>query len=881
MRRVSRLSVSAIIARATTLHARSQSRTTRTMDSFPSSPLLCATRSVMSSAAPSSSASTTSSSSSTLQQLIELMSRAEYNRVSEVLEQRLLNPQSSASSPSSSLLMSSSPPAAHVSLIEQLQQSSTHSASHPTNNVLLQFAGSAVDARDVVLLGLRCYTALGRIDKCRELFAVALRDLRDPFGLLALSKRHSSSLSSGSEAAGKEHDGKRGEEVVVGGGSGSPSSSSSLSAAEAQLRSLQESALQADWMEGLEEEDEQGEEGKKFAKKDPLTKGKKEIDQDKLDANNSNHTTQSSRRRHPPITLPRFTLLNTALFDAYLEVLVKRSVFGQQEVMELLTLMRELHIPKSSLTYLYLIELHLRMNVDPSALWKELESLEEDEQRSLREMMEAFVNEKEDSSSSSSVVRSAAAVAAFGYATSPQCRITPAMAKALLFRYLPSATDSPLVVRIVRKLLQLDCLEPAALAQLTLQWIQDSVHYSPEHCVWLLFELEQRCVLERLPLVQWVSRAQLMPLLLQCAKTGDATSCEQVLALLDRHVMAKTAEIYALAAWCYATSYEIEKALDVVELMGRRGFLELTDPFKKYTLETLSLTMDRHFLMMIVDSIFNVGVLNRGIEHLQLRKQSGRAVSVHSLDLLLLACGKLHEEQRALQLFREYPTYGPQVVPRTLSYNALVLSLSTSSTGRGTSQIQVPLVSALTGQPMTASSPSATTIASSSDAEQNAATNEEDRGAVTAAAAAASVGVSANQTSAAVLDAMAKSGVRPNAHTFRLLIRHAILCDDIDAAVHFLEQVSTFPGLRVEVEMILPILERAARAGDADTVNRMSKYSLDCDVGIGAVVMNNVVTWLKEHGKDTSLVESHLPMHEALRSRSKVARRRTKHDVGL
>ncbi|EPY41049.1 hypothetical protein AGDE_02876 [Angomonas deanei] len=132
-----------------------------------------------------------------------------------------------------------------------------------------------------------------------------------------------------------------------------------------------------------------------------------------------------------------------------------------------------------------------------------------------------------------------------------------------------------------------------------------------------------------------------------------------------------------------------------------------------------------------------------------------------------------------------------------------------------------------------------------------------------------------------IYEAMKQSGVSPNNITFRTLIRQAVLLDNIDEAVYYLEQVTTHPGLRVEVEMILPILERAARAGDAETVNRMSQFSLDCDIGIDSNVMTTLMGLLTEAGQSVEVLKGHQPLHDALRSRSPVGRQRARNQIAL
>ncbi|ESL06142.1 hypothetical protein TRSC58_06189 [Trypanosoma rangeli SC58] len=249
--------------------------------------------------------------------------------------------------------------------------------------------------------------------------------------------------------------------------------------------------------------------------------------------------------------------------------------------------------------------------------------------------------------------------------------------------------------------------------------------------------------------------------------------------------------------------------------MSRKGHLELTDPFKRCTVDCLRQVMDRHFMMALADAMSTTALLDRVLQHLRARRRRGQTVSAHSLDLVVLAAAKLGEDRRAMSLVGDY-TAGWGIQPRTNTYNCLLVGLSTQR------------------------------------------------------------GASLQRT---IYDAMLENGVVPNAFTFRVLIRQAVLADSIDEALDFLQRVTSHAGLRVEVEMVLPIIERAARAGDAETVNRVSKFALDCDIGIDAAVLNSVVKLLAEAGQEVEVIKGHQPLHEALRSRSKAGRQRARNEI--
>ncbi|ORC89360.1 pentatricopeptidecontaining protein [Trypanosoma theileri] len=468
------------------------------------------------------------------------------------------------------------------------------------------------------------------------------------------------------------------------------------------------------------------------------------------------------------------SLLNTSFFNAYLEVLTQRKNFSTEEVTFILNQMKAAGASPNALTYHYLIELHIRMGVDPIALWSDMRR-------------------------------------------DPSLQPLPCTVQSLLLYVVPSSPDASFVVDVTREALRhgSSVADKRLLAQLMEQWLRNTNEYPPEYVLWLMLELELRCVLDKASFVQFVQKQHVAELLQRCAKCADAGTAAKVLAMMDRHVMTKTADILSLVVWCLAQALELEKAFDLLELMARKGHLELTDPFKKYTVDCLRHVMDRHFMMALADAVSSAVLLDRVLLHLRRRRERGQTVSVHSLDLLVLSAAKLGEDRRSMTLVSNYITeWGVQ--PRTNTYNSLLVGLAAQ---RGASLQRV------------------------------------------------------------VYEAMLENGVTPNAFTFRVLIRQAVLADSIDEAMDFLHKVTSHTGLRVEVEMLLPIMERAARAGDADTVNRVSKFALDCDIGIDAAVLSSVMKLLTEAGQDVEVIKGHQPLHEALRSRSKSGRQRVRHDI--
>ena len=516
--------------------------------------------------------------------------------------------------------------------------------------------------------------------------------------------------------------------------------------------------------------------------------------------------------------------LGAPVIDAYLEALTKRNNFSQQDVVNVMALMESgagagpvassaeaaavagAPIAKSPLTYLYLIEMHVRMGKDPVALWNEMLG------RSDAEVLLHCANSTNNGSYGAAGAAEEVAPLAASVVSPRLVEPLFAASKLLLHNVVPHSKDAAFGFSVASTAFATGRVDRQAMADLFAVWsAADEV--SPEQCLWLLLQLELRCVYEQSPLMHMVQKTHLAALLLRCAKCGDSATAERVLGLAERHLTPKTADLLALMVWCYTQAEQTDKAFDTLELMARKGFLTNVDPFKRYVVEGLSFTMERHFLMALADALSSKALVDKAYYHMEARHRKGQSVSAHSLDVIVLACSKIGDENRATETLQSYAALGAQ--PRTNSYNCLLLA----ATGKRK--------------------------------------------------------VGFHRT---VFEAMVRDGIQPNSYTFKLLIRQSILNENVAEAIEFLQMVPTF-GARTEVEFILPILERAARAGDLDTVYRMCKYALDSDVGIDSVVLGHVVKHLREHGCDTAAVQEMVPLHDQLRSRSKSARKRVRHEV--
>lgn len=450
-----------------------------------------------------------------------------------------------------------------------------------------------------------------------------------------------------------------------------------------------------------------------------------------------------------------------AVVNTLLGILVGRKGVSRSEVLWILDVAKQKGIASSELTYLYMIEMHIRLDKDPIALWEEVVAR--------------------------NIVPSQAMLRALSY-------------KAVVHHLTKYSSE------VLRRLLATTDVDKKHL-QFMFGLYASSNEAAPEQALWVLFELEQRCVYERLPLKEYITRATLSRLLLKCARCGDATTVDQLLALLERHLIKKTPETFALAITAYAAAEEVERAFDFLEEMSRRSFLDSTDMFKKFHLDSLGQPMEKHFMTLLAESMRTTALVDRAYYHLEKRKESKRSVSVHSMDVIVLACSKLGDEDRAVETMESYTKLALQ--PRAQSYNCLLLSC---------------------------------------------------------------IGRSKARQHKAVFEAMLQNGVSPNSQTFRLLIRQAVLSDNMDEALSYLDKAKEHS--HVEVEMILPIMERAAKVGDVELAVKMAEFALECGIGIDGVVMHNAQKRLEECGADASAFAALVSSHVKTRNQTGAGRQR-------
>lgn len=526
---------------------------------------------------------------------------------------------------------------------------------------------------------------------------------------------------------------------------------------------------------------------------------------------------------------PYGNLVNVQLFNAYCEVLTVRTQFDKEEVVWLLSEAAARDVKPNTLTYTYLTEIHLRAGKDPRGLWEEMKRL---------------------SRSSSRLPTSPA----LPPSSSPEpLAPSSAMVRAMLLKVVPVASCARFELEVVKAALQAEgAIEKPLIVSRVEAWCE-SQHFPPSYIMWLLMELEVRCVVDRVNFAQLIHKKHLHSVLLRAAQGADPLVVTQVMAMMDRHLMQKSVDTGALAVWGYSQAVEIESAVAVLQWMSRKGFLlqkSVLALHQKFVVASAGTsgsgyTMERHFLITFVDAIMTPGRIRRAIAALKgstvpiPRKDDEKAspsplaatvtpVASPLLDLIVLAYARLGCEREAMAMIAQYESVF-SAAPTTNTLNAILTGIKSAATSRG--------------------------------------------------------GCRGGVYQDCFRTITKEYGVSPNGASFQMLIRLAVEAGHIDEAVRYLQDVCALsasnPSIRVEAEMILVILERAARAGDETTANRISQFSLDCDVGIDVAVLHTVMSHLRGMGRGVEVLQGHLPLHEALRSRSKVGRIRTQATITL
>ena len=509
-------------------------------------------------------------------------------------------------------------------------------------------------------------------------------------------------------------------------------------------------------------------------------------------------------------------LLSSAVFDTFLQLLGQQNAISKQEIKYVLHKMDSFpHIERTALTYQTLIEINLTMRHECGCidLWNEMTA-----RGRTRSKPQGIESRSDHDTAGVGVISELRRVV-------PTPNILRLMIKGVILpimsgnqnknsntQSITSSSYQPdvlFIMDVIRHYLAICDITDRDILLSLYKLLVDNPDAGPEDGLWLLFEIEQRCVVDSVSLKQVVDRTTFTSLLLKCAKCGDSVTAERILSCMERHFLPRTMDVLALCLWTYAAAQKIELAFDLLEEMVRKGFLEQTDINKKWIVEDLNWMSDRHFLNILGESMNTVEMVDRAYFHLEARHRQGKSVSVDSLDIVVMACGRLGDEDRAVETMESYASLG--VHPRTKSYNALLLSCAGRNKARQ------------------------------------------------------------HKT---VFEAMLRNGVTPNYHTFRLLIRQAVLCDNIEEALEFLEKAPTYKGVFVDVEMMLPIVERAAFVGDEATVLHMMTKAIHADVGFSPTITRAIVQRLSNHGINTDAVAELIPVHEKLRTKTGLGRRR-------
>jgi len=384
---------------------------------------------------------------------------------------------------------------------------------------------------------------------------------------------------------------------------------------------------------------------------------------------------------------------STATCNLYLGCLVspEASGFHLDEAQSVIAAMRQRNYALDSHTYQALLEMHYRLGYDVKGIWEEMgEKGVEPTLLSLRTVL------------------------------------GPAIV---------GHPDPTFVINVTRLMIERRATERMNLVD-TLHGLATNEGAAPDQCVWLLFEIEQMCVLEKVSIKDALGPSNVILMcFVKCARRGDSDSAEMLLGLLERHHFPKGPDLYGLMVYAYSVAGKWREAFDLLQDMAQRGLLESQDAHKKFFIEPLRMSMERHYLMALVMMLsIAAESVDKAYYYLEARRSEGNNVSVHCLDVIVLACAKLFDEQRAIETIESYEKF--DVKPRATSY----LYLLQACGGKNKARHQ-----------------------------------------------------------RTIFEAMLRNEVEPTAAIYKLLIRQGVLADNMDDALEFLERMARTIRVESEV----------------------------------------------------------------------------------
>ena len=391
---------------------------------------------------------------------------------------------------------------------------------------------------------------------------------------------------------------------------------------------------------------------------------------------------KGSSPMHVDMAKLRYPMLNTATCNMYLHALSSwnLSELHFDEVRQVRSALIKNKFAMNALTYQYLIEMHFRAGLDVAPLWWELRSK----------------------------------------------GITPTLIslKTPLSTVIIKHPDPCLVVDVLRVMFDIDCVERNVIVN-AIEALCRNDACSCEQAAWALFEVEQHCTLEKIQLMDLLESDSIpLRILVKAAKTGNVHANNIMLAFLERHSIPRTHEVFGLSIYALARNGSVNDALDLVNQMGMQGLLDGVEAQKKFSIDSVDVTMEYHYLYVLAITLSSsLQVLDDAYFYLEEKYKADKSVTIHALDLIILACARLSDEQRAMDTVDTY-TKVFDIKPRVLTYLYLIQSCGKKNKSRDQKQ---------------------------------------------------------------VFDMILKSGLRPTTAIYKLLIKQALAVDNIDEALQFLE----------------------------------------------------------------------------------------------
>ena len=330
------------------------------------------------------------------------------------------------------------------------------------------------------------------------------------------------------------------------------------------------------------------------------------------------------------ISKRRFPMLNTPVCNMYLHALSswKLQHLHYDEVRAVRDVFTRSKIAMNACTYHYLMEMHYRTGLDVSPLWWELRSK----------------------------------------------GITPSSVtlKNPLSTIIVQHPDPSFVVDVVRVMFEIDSVERNVIVNV-LEALCRNDACTCEQVTWALFELEQHCAMEKIIVMEMLNSVSIPTrILIKAAKSGDVPTMKLILAFLERHSIMQTPDVYGLSVYTLARSEKVNEALDLVNQMGRQGLLDGQEAQRKFCVEAVNVSMEYHYLYTVAMNLAgSVQMLDDAYFYLEEKHKAEKSVTVHALDLIVLACARIYDEQRAMETVESYTkVFGIQ--PRVLTFLYLI-----------------------------------------------------------------------------------------------------------------------------------------------------------------------------------------------------------------